>query len=278
VLFRIRHRLDYLYDSPALLGPQVLRLRPREDGSQRLLDQRLEIGPLPSLLSRQLDENGNVEHRAWFVGATSSLAIESECAVETLRVNPFDFILDGAWARLPYSRAFALRHPSLEACLGGETAPAAAALAQKLCSEANQEPMAFLLRLNRWIFEHLGRERREEGPARAADDTLARQSGSCRDVAQLFIAACRSLGLPARFVSGYYEGDPGTRTKDLHAWAEAYIPGGGWRGFDPSAGLAVADRHVPLCSAPAPEGAALLSGVFGAAEAGSTLKAEVLFL
>jgi transglutaminase-like putative cysteine protease len=59
-------------------------------------------------------------------------------------------------------------------------------------------------------------------------------SGACRDSGVLLIALCRSLGIPARFVSGYQENDPDTERQDLHAWCEAWIPGGGWRGFDPT--------------------------------------------
>jgi transglutaminase-like putative cysteine protease len=278
VNFRIKHRLTYHYASPAVLGPHILRLRPRDDGSQRVLDQNLTVEPLPSLLSRQADAYGNVEHRAWFLGSTSVLSIESECVVETQRVNPFDYILDPAFNTLPYGPSFLEAYPGLEPYLKSEAAPAAAALAQKICSEAKGEATAFVLRLNKWIFEHLSQEHREHGEAWPADQTLLEQRGACRDVAQLFLACARSLGLPGRFVSGYFEGDSELRNKDLHAWVEVYLPGGGWRGFDPSCGLAVADRHIALCAAPRPEGAAAISGTFGAPLGGSTLVAEVLFM
>jgi transglutaminase-like putative cysteine protease len=276
--YRIRHRLRYQYASAAVLGPHVLRLRPRDDGSQRLLDQHLSIRPEPSLCSRQMDAYGNVEHRAWFLGATDVLEIESESVVETSRVNPFDYILDPAFSSLPYGPSLLQAYPGLEPYLQLPDAPAATALAQKLCSEAKGEAVAFTLRLNKWIFEHLNQEHREHGAAWHADETLLEQRGACRDVAQLFLACARSLGLPGRFVSGYFEGDVDQRHKDLHAWVEVYLPGGGWRGFDPSCGLAVADRHIALCAAPDPEGAAAISGTFGAPLAGSVFSADVQFI
>jgi transglutaminase-like putative cysteine protease len=61
---------------------------------------------------------------------------------------------------------------------------------------------------------------------------------------------CRAIGLAARFVSGYQEGDPDTTDRHLHAWAEVYLPGAGWRGYDPTHGLAVADGHIALVSSP----------------------------
>jgi transglutaminase-like putative cysteine protease len=79
-------------------------------------------------------------------------------------------------------------------------------------------------------------------------------------------------------VTGYYEGtEPNTR-KELHAWAEVFLPGVGWRGFDPTVGLAVADRHVALSAAPESQATAVVSGVFTAANKGSELETEVLFL
>ncbi len=160
----------------------------------------------------------------------------------------------------------------------GETAPASAALARKLLVQGDGQTVAFVLRLNRWIFGHLRSEHREHGEAWPADQTLLEQRGSCRDLARLYMACARALGLPARFVSGYYEGDPSKSDKDLHAWVEVYLPGGGWRGFDPSCGLAVADRHIALCAAPEPEGAAAISGTYGAPTADGSLVAQIRFL
>jgi transglutaminase-like putative cysteine protease len=84
--------------------------------------------------------------------------------------------------------------------------------------------------------------------------------GSCRDFTVLFMEACRAVGLAARFVSGYEEGDSTVLERDLHAWAEVYIPGGGWRGFDPTHGLAVADRHVALVASAFPQFTAPVTG------------------
>jgi transglutaminase-like putative cysteine protease len=71
---------------------------------------------------------------------------------------------------------------------------------------------------------------------------------------------CRAMGLAARFVSGYQEGDVEQDNRDLHAWAEVYLPGGGWRGYDPTHGLAVSDRHVALAASSFPSYAAAVTG------------------
>ena len=81
----------------------------------------------------------------------------------------------------------------------------------------------------------------------SSDLTLLKAEGSCRDLTTLFIDVCRSVGLACRYVSGYsYENS--SSENELHAWAEVYIPGGGWRGFDPTNGLSVADNHISLAS------------------------------
>lgn len=77
----------------------------------------------------------------------------------------------------------------------------------------------------------------------------------------LYLAVARACGFAGRFVSGYYA-PAGVAENELHAWPELYIPGGGWRGFDPTAGLAVADRHVALAYAPDPLGAAPVDGTY----------------
>ena len=94
-------------------------------------------------------------------------------------------------------------------------------------------------------------EIRAEGAAWSPERTLVAGGGACRDVTALFMAACRSVGIAARFVSGYQaEADTPDGRRHLHAWPEAFLPGVGWRGFDPTHGLPVTDGHVALCAAP----------------------------
>lgn len=278
MIFKIRHSLHLSYVSPAVLGPQTLRLRPREDGSQRVLDFHLVLDPAPSLSSACFDENGNVEIRAWFVGQTLGLKALAESTVETLRQNPFDFVLDGELGPLPWGRRLLEQHPALSPSLPEQEQPEAAALALALARESHGDALAFLMRLNRWLHEKLAYAKRLESGVQAPALTLHQGAGACRDLAVLFSAAARSQGLATRFVSGYAEGDPDKRLKDLHAWTEVFLPGAGWRGFDPSSGLACADRHIPLAASPEPPGAAVLSGRYGAAVAGSRLDAEVMFV
>ena len=89
----------------------------------------------------------------------------------------------------------------------------------------------------------------------------------------------RAVGIAARFVSGYQEGDADMSGRDLHAWVEVYLPGAGWRGYDPTLGLVVSDRHIPLAASAIPEYAAPISGASVPVEYGqkiaSTLNAQI---
>jgi SAM-dependent methyltransferase len=120
---------------------------------------------------------------------------------------------------------------------------------------------------------HVGRL---DGEPMFPADTLASRTGACRDTAMLYVAACRSLGLAARFVSGYSMHHPEEVSEhELHAWAEVYLPGAGWRGYDPSLGLAVADGHVVLAAAPDHHLAAAVSGSYRGTGVASTMRYAV---
>ncbi len=93
--------------------------------------------------------------------------------------------------------------------------------------------------------------------------TLDKNSGSCRDFATLFIEACRSWGLAARFVSGYMlcEATEAGHAS-THAWAEVYLSGAGWKGFDPTSGTMAGSQHVAVAVSRHPEAATPIAGSF----------------
>ncbi|MBD3176133.1 MAG: transglutaminase family protein, partial [Armatimonadia bacterium] len=124
------------------------------------------------------------------------------------------------------------------------------------------------------LHEHIDREIREEGAPLAPHECLARGAGACRDLAELLNAAARVMGIAARFVSGYRWGE-GIDEAYMHAWSEVYLPGAGWRGYDPVEGLAVADRHVPVAASPHADGAAPTFGTFRRTGADATLSTDL---
>ena len=277
MLVRIRHSLHYRYDRPVFLEPLTVRLTPRQDSSQRLLLHSLQVEAPPSGRSDGLDADGNASVVVWFEDLRERLDLTVTMEVETLRDNPFDWILtDPAAAALP-ARYDAATSLSLNPFLAQEPIDAGvAAWAGELAAGVDRGTAPFLMALADGIhhgFHHVGRP---DGDPLLPAETLAGRSGACRDTAMLYVAACRSQGLAARFVSGYSMHHPPEVTEqELHAWAEVYLPGAGWRAYDPSLGLAVADGHVALATAPDHRRAAPLSGSYRGTAVGSAMDYRV---
>lgn len=208
--------------------------------------------------------------RLWFDDSVKGLTIETGASVVTLRDNPYDWVVDPdvCVAPMRYADGRALVR---EVAFGGDAA--AAALAREILSEAGGSAPAFLALLTKRIADNVVHERRSEGEPQSPSQTLAARRGACRDVAVAFMEAARAAGFAARFVSGYTTPDEGL-PGELHAWAEVYLPDAGWRGYDATAGIAVADGHVAVAAAAHPAACAPVEGTFGAG-ASSTLTTSV---
>ena len=272
--YHIRHRTSYTFGSAVFLEPHILRYRPRSDDSQRVESFSLTVDPEPSGLSAGLDLSGNEFTVAWFTGTTTHFTIEVESVVSTLRHNPFDYIIlpEGA-EPLPWSLQDSAAVPFLQRA----SLPAhdhVAEFAAGLVARDNTIA-PFLAALNDELHRSTKVIVRDEGDPFEPAETLETKVGSCRDLAVLFVDACRSAGVPARFVSGYQEGDPEQDERYLHAWAEAFIPGAGWRGYDPTLGLIVADRHIPVAAAADSRDAAPTTGNFRGSPPSVTLDFEL---
>jgi transglutaminase-like putative cysteine protease len=151
--------------------------------------------------------------------------------------------------------------------------PGLAAFAQEMMQAARHETIPFLTLLAEEIYQRLEYMLREHGDPWTPEETLEQGKGSCRDFAMLFIDICRSVGIAARFVSGYCIGDAAAGS-DMHAWAEVYLPGAGWRGFDPSRGLSVNDDYVAVAAGRLSQDAAPTFGSFRG-EGVSSMDAEI---
>ena len=261
----IVHRLTYRYGAPITLGEHRLCLKPRGHGFQRLLDHSLSVLPEPCQRRELLAASGDEILRLGFLGSTDQLCFEANSCVETRPAPPLDSCFNGMEPPLPYPRG-QLNQDLLGALEGwlpnGQHEPSAIDLTQEALMGSNQQTLAFLNQLIELIQDRVKYTQRHAGPAWPAGRTLRERIGSCRDLAMLMVTCCRVVGLPARFVSGYQLLDPAPEQYDLHAWAEIYLPGAGWRGFDPSAGSEVNERYVVLATSSKPDLTAAVSGSF----------------
>lgn len=281
MLFKIYHTIKYIYNKPVFLEPQVIKLYPRSDTVQKVKCLQLNIMPVPFCQADSLDEEGNCVCHVWFEDLTEFLEINSYIEIETLRKNPFDYLINGNAEHLPvtYKESFKrflspyiLNNAKFMEPISEDPIDD---LSKALATEAEYNTMRFLLLLTDYINKTCAYEIRKVGPPKPAIETLLDKAGSCRDLAVLFIEVCKIQGLAARFVSGYQAGAPDEDKHYLHAWAEVFIPGGGWRGYDPTLGIAVSDQHVALVSSAIPEDTTPLKGIFRGNEATSSMGFQI---
>ncbi len=276
MLYKIEHVTQYSFSKKVFLEPHTIRLRPRSDSAQTVQKFELDVTPEPKGRTNLVDIGGD-SMSLWFEELTDSLTIISRSEVETHRSNPYDFLLSSDRVHLLPMEY----HGPDESVLEPYRVPSSGfgdkfeGFVAKILLESKNSTLDFLSVLTSYINQSLEHEVREEGLSHEPGETLSQMKGSCRDFVVLFAEVCRSMGIASRFVSGYTVGDPENSENYLHAWAEVYLPGGGWRGYDPTLGLAVADRHVALTSGATPMQAAPVSGSFRGTDAEAKMEYQI---
>lgn len=253
--YEVAHRTTYHYDEPVKIGHTVAHLRPRSLPLQEVRDAVVEVDPEPTFTRDEVDPFGNlvdyvaIEHPHDHLVVTGrslvdvtrpelpldAWAVPWEEAVRRTDVDHSDDGLLARQCRLDSPRVS--RHPDL-AAFG-----AAAFRPGRPLGEAAGE----LTRTIRETFEFVPGTTDVTTPVL---EILATRRGVCQDFAHLLLGALRSLGLGARYVSGYLETEPPAGQPHLvgadasHAWVGLYVPGGGWVDLDPTNGLVQPDRHI----------------------------------
>ena len=267
----LNHRTQYRYDKPVSIGPQVIRLRPAPHCRTPILSYSLRVTPAGHLLNWQLDAHNNYLARVLFPDKTNEFMVEVDLIAELSPFNPFDFFLEPGVEDYPFEYAPELAK-DLEPFLRGDPAgPLLQAFLGKLSRET-RGTISFLVDLNRRVKNEIEYVTRMDPGIQTCEQTLEKCTGSCRDSAWLLVQILRHLGIAARFVSGYLiqlaadesasEGPSGPQTDsaDFHAWAEAFLPGAGWIGMDPTSGLFAGEGHIPLVCTPNASKAAPIEG------------------
>jgi uncharacterized protein (DUF2126 family) len=268
----LRHTTHYRFDRPVRLSPHVVRLKPAAHSRTPIESYSLTVQPKDHFINWQQDPLGNYLARLVFPEPASELLIDVEVIADLTVINPFDFFVEEHAQQVPFAYPAALAKelaPYLEVERPGP-------LLGKYLKTIDRTPQAvvdFLVAINQRLQGAIGYTIRLEPGVQTCEETLQRRLGSCRDSAWLLVQVLRHLGIAARFVSGYLvqltadeksldgPSGPAADFTDLHAWAEAYVPGAGWIGLDPTSGLFAGEGHIPLACTPHPTSAAPIEGL-----------------
>ena len=273
----LHHRTHYRYAKAVSLGPQTIQLRPAPHCRTPILSYSLEIAPAEHRLSWHFDALSNHVARVLVDGKTAGFATDVRLIADLFVINPFDFVLEPEYANFPFVYSPELARDLAPFFSADPAGPLQHELLASLSGQ-RQATVSFLVSLNEQLRDKIVYTRRMEHGVQSCEYTLEQRSGSCRDSAWLLVQVCRSVGIAARFVSGYLiqlaeenptsEGatGPTVDSVDLHAWAEVFLPGAGWIGFDPTSGLLTAEGHIPLACTPTPSQAAPIWGTVEPAE------------
>jgi transglutaminase-like putative cysteine protease len=231
---RIRHGTVYHYDTPAKGVIQTLRLTPRNHAGQYVGRWRIEVSEDCKLDAHE-DAFGNITHTFTAEGAFSELGIHVDGEVETQDTAG---LVTGTIERFPPS--LYLRETPLT-----RTDAAIAEFARDVKSNADEDTLKLMHALLARLHADITFDTDPTHTATTAAEAFAIRRGVCQDLTHIFISAARSLGIPARYIGGYFHRADGVIEQEAgHAWAEAYVPDLGWVAFDAANGICATDAHV----------------------------------
>jgi len=269
MILQVQHITKYQYSHEVFIEPHHLYFHPSFRHYFKLLEFDINISPNLSGISFRTDAENNSYHQVWFNDVITELHIATYLKVETSTINPFNLLVEPN-PKLDHKEALKIHLQTVD--LSDELAN----WTKKKSDETGDNLITLLSYLTQsikldWIHE----DRYVENLMTPVECFKSRR-GSCRDLAWMLIQMLRNLGIAARFVSGYAFNPELTAGHELHAWVEAWVPGAGWIGLDPSTGLFATDQYIPVAASFKPEHTFPVQGTYrGAAEAQLSFEVKI---
>jgi len=261
---RIIHKTEYFYNQPVTFNPHRALMRPREGHDVHIVRGAVDIAPKATVRWLR-DIYDNAIAIVAFEEASETLRIASEVDVDLYYDDPIE------WVIAPYARSFPFQYePTEHIDLMIYRLPSYPYDGTTLLTWLRElygpgqviDTFDLLNNLNTHIYRSFKYDSRDAFGVQLPNDTLKLGSGTCRDFAVLMMEAARYWGFGARFVSGYIQMAEGQHGA-THAWTEIYIPGAGWRGYDPTNNKLAGSEHIPVAVSREQEKASPLSGSWG---------------
>jgi transglutaminase-like putative cysteine protease len=255
--YRISHQTSYHYADPASLSQNELYLHPRETGTQQIIESRLSIVPKPQYLHRRTDYFGNIVHVFMVQHPHTELAVAATSVVKTTRptapapdqTRPWETFVRQLAAQadpellVPYQFVFASPLIAVTPAIRHYARPS---------FPPGRPLLAGAMDLMARIFNDFTYDKAATTVDTSVDQVLASRKGVCQDFAHLTVSCLRSLGLAARYVSGYLETKPPPGKPKLigadasHAWVSLFVPDAGWVDLDPTNNLIPGESHITV--------------------------------
>ena len=248
----LRHRLDYRFDRPVRLSTHWLRLCPAPNTRANVTAYTLRVGPRTHFLNWLRDPFENHLARLDLPEPIRHFTLDVEILAELQPANPFDFLAERYAVNHPFDYPQQLARDLAPYLRQPAIGPITRAWLARL-DGTEAATMERLTALNQHVGTTLATADDDAPGSVDTDAVLDAGTGSPRALAWLLTLALRHYGIAARLVSGYrLTGAAPDYHAALAAWVEAYLPGAGWIGLDPVAGLFTAEQHIPLATAADP--------------------------
>jgi transglutaminase-like putative cysteine protease len=249
MIYRATHTTMYMYSEPVSICHTEVHLCPRENGAQTLMEHELNIIPAPDFMESRRDYFGNEVTYFSIHEPHETLTITATSVVEVEESEPPEATLSPAWESVREQITSEPFFDAMPFSLASPQAPIAPAYAEyaRSCFPEGRAFLAGVSELSSKICKEFDYDPRATSVTTTVDEVLKERKGVCQDFAHLMIACLRSLGLPARYVSGYLRsGDKTVGAEASHAWVSVYCPVFGWQDFDPTNNVRPQGAHVTL--------------------------------